>query len=292
MVAQPGSVRAQVNASLRLGFRAIDAAEVYPLFDEVGVAMRDSGVPRSELFLTSKVDPTRKPLRKSARCEADGTGCYDAMRAAANSTVARLGTHVDLLLLHRPPKQERADPAAQCARLRASWRALEDAQRAGLARAIGLSNCCGGLLTCLHASATIKPAVLQYMQHVGMGVDRYGYRAWARKAWGAAYMGYSVLGGVEGDFARIVGQPLVQSIATSHGGTHGANIALSWAAGLGMPFVILSGNAAHLRDDLRLFDDPPWGALTAEEMRQLDALDKPPGRPSHWGDCRDAPLST
>ena len=180
--------------------------------------------------------------------------------------------------------------AGQCRRLRESWRALEEAQRRGEARSIGLSNCCGHLLQCLAATAKIPPAVVQYMHHVGMGVDVYGYRGWVQRTWGAAYMGYSVLGGVEGDFAKIVGQPLVQRIATAHR-THGANVALSWAAQIGLAFVVLSGNPAHLADDLRLFDTPPWGRLTEEEMASLSELRVPRGRPSHWGDCRDAPLS-
>jgi diketogulonate reductase-like aldo/keto reductase len=286
--AAPGSVRGFVNASLQLGFRAVDAAEVYPLFDEVGEGMRLAGVPRRELFVTSKVDPTRKPGRRGATCAADGAGCFDAMSSAANSTVARLGTHVDLLLLHRPPKLE-GDTLAQCRRLRESWRALEDAQRRGLARAIGLSNCCAQLLTCVAATATISPAAVQYMHHVGMGADALGYRRFVERTWGAAYMGYSVLGGVEGDFGKIVGAPLVRRIASAHG-THGANVALSWVAQLGMPFVVLSSNPDHLRDDLGVFARPPWGLLSAEEMAQLSALDAPSGRPSHWGDCRDAPL--
>ena len=79
-------------------------------------------------------------------------------------------------------------------------------------------------------------------------------------------------------------------VATAHR-THGANVALSWAALIGLAFVVLSGNPAHLADDLRLFDTPPWGRLTEEEMASLSELRVPRGRPSHWGDCRDAPLS-
>ena len=58
---------------------------------------------------------------------------------------------------------------------------MEAAQRRGWARAIGLSNVCGGLLQCLASSATVKPAVLQYMHHVGMGRDPYGYAALGRR---------------------------------------------------------------------------------------------------------------
>ena len=291
-VPTPGSVKGLVNSSLHLGFRAIDAAEVYLLFDEVGEAIRDSGIKRADLFVTSKVDPTRKPGRRGASCLSDGGGCFDAMASAANSTVRRLGTHVDLLLLHRPPAQVKREPAnAQCVRLRESWRALEDAQRRGLARSIGLSNCCAKLLECLDRSATIKPAVVQYMHHVGMGEDAYGYRKWVETKWGAAYMGYSVLGGVEGDFQRITTEPTVKRIATAHG-THGANVALSWVAQLGMPFVVLSGNPEHLKEDLSIFERPRWGKLSQSEMAELTRLRQPKGRPSHWGDCRDAVLSS
>ena len=130
------------------------------------------------------------------------------------------------------------------------------------------------------------PAVLQYMHHVGMGPAPLGYRGWAERTWGAVYMAYSVLGGVEGDFARIVGASAVRRVAEAHR-TSGASVALSWVAQLGMPFVVLSSSAAHLRDDLRVFERPPWGALSAAEMEELSALREPPGWPSHWGDCRD-----
>ena len=184
-----GALLGLLNASLSIGFRHIDTSEVYPLFDEVGDALRL--FPRTEMFLTSKVDPTRKPGRPGASCRPDGGGCFAAMSAAANSTVRRLGTHVDLLLLHRPPKRE-GDGNAQCARLRELWRGLEDAYARGLAKAIGLSNCCGPLLECLVGSARTPPAVLQYMLHVGMGPAPLGYRQWAKKTWGAEYMAYSV----------------------------------------------------------------------------------------------------
>ena len=62
-----------------------------------------------------------------------------------------------------------------------------------------------------------------------MGRDPYGYRSWVQRRWGAVYMAYSVLGGVEGDFGRITNEPTVASIGQSHH-THGANVALSWVA--------------------------------------------------------------
>jgi len=287
-----GALLAMLNVSFGVGFRHLDTSEVYPLHDEVGEALDAQlsvgALTRANFFVTSKVDPTRRPGRPSSVCRPDGSGCFAAMLAAANSTVQRMRTHVDLLLLHRPPKRE-GDAKAQCARLRESWRGLEDAYARGLARAIGLSNVCSGLLRCLAASAKTAPHVVQYMLHVGMGPDPYGYRAWVKAQWGAAVMAYSVLGGVEGDFGRITSQPTVQRIAAAHR-TGGANVALSWVAQLGVPLIVLSTSAAHLRDDLSLFGTPPWGRLSEGEMRELSSLRNPPGRPSHWGDCVDTRL--
>merc|ERR1712224_427550 len=101
-----------------------------------------------------------------------------------------------------------------------------------------------------------------------MGSDAYGYRRWVERTWGAVYMAYSVLGGIEGDLGKIVKAPLVRSVASAHG-TGGANVALSWVAQQGVPFIVLSGSAPHLRDDLRLFDHPPWGRLSDSEMSAL-----------------------
>ena len=298
----PGAVFALLNASLGLGFRHIDTSEVYPGFGEIGAALRVR--PRAELFLTSKVDPTVRHVASGSggalTCRGPTSkACYDSISSATNATLARLGTpYVDLLLLHRPPRREgRRDGDAtdgatmQCNKLREAWRALEDAHLRGAARSIGLSNCCAGMLRCLasHMALRIPPAVVQFMHHVGMGSSPLGYREWVAKRWGTVYMAYSVLGGVEGDFGKITSAPTVRRIAEAHRSS-AANIALSWVAQLGMPLVVLSGNADHLKEDLRLFKGPPWGSLSPDEMAELSTLRAPPGRPSHWGDCVDSEL--
>ena len=181
-----------VNVSLELGYAHVDTSEMYPGFDELGAVLRPH---RHRIFLTTKVDPT---LRHSAgACRADGSGCDGAMLAAANATVRRLGTVPDLLLLHRPPPRQGLDTDAQCRRLQSSWRGMEAAQLHGFAQAIGLSNVCGSLLRCLSRTRLhIKPAVVQYMHHVGMGPDPLGYKSFAAREFGSVYMAYSVLGGV------------------------------------------------------------------------------------------------
>ena len=275
-----------VRMALALNFTHIDTSEVYPGFQDLADVLRPH---RERLFVTSKVDPTIRIGRPSATCDADGTGCDVLMLVAANQTRRRLGFAPDLLLLHKPPKREsrnRSDSAAQCRRMQSLWRGLEMAQRRGFAKAIGLSNVCGHLLSCLSRTAAIPPAVLQYMQHVGMGSDPLGYRAYGQRVWNAVPMAYSVLGGANQDFEKIANAPAVVQIAKAHG-THGANVALSWVAQLGYPLVVISSNGEHLADDLHAFDEPPWGRLTKEEMATLSALREPHGRPSYWGDCDD-----
>lgn len=278
-----------VNMSLSLGFTHIDTADTYPDFAALGAVLRPH---RHRLFVTSKVDPTVCP------CGVGGASCFASVLNAANASRRRLGGLVpDLLLLHRPPKQlEGHGNDDTCKRLREAWRGLEAAHRRGLAKAIGLSNVCGGLLTCLAARVSIKPAVLQYMHHVGMGDDPYGYASYAKRMWKAHYMAYSVLGGAEQDFERITSSPAVVSAASAHR-THPANIAVSWVAQRRTPFVVISSKASHLRDNLHAVAGssgaqgggagPPWGRLSAAEMKALTRASEPAGRPSHWADCRD-----
>ena len=273
-----------INISLALGYTHFDTSEVYPGFAELGRSLRPL---RHTLFVTSKVDPTVGRARAKCAAPLDRGGCEAAVLQAANATRARLGFAPDVLLMHRPPSRWGGE---QCARLRASWRGLEAAQRRGLARAIGLSNVCGPLLRCLARTAVIKPAVLQYMGHVGMGRDPFGYAAFGRREWGAVPMAYSVLGGAEQDFAKITSAPAVARVAAAHG-THAASVAVSWAAQQGTPLVLISAKPGHLRDNLRaVAGEPPWGRLSAREMEELSALREPGGRPSFWADCDDAPV--
>ena len=275
-----------VNLSIELGFTHIDTSEMYPGFDDLRRVLRPH---RHKLFVTSKVDPTLAAA--ATTCKADGAGCRSAMLAAANATRRRLGMQPDLLLLHRPPSRQAGGRtlggAAQCVRLRESWRGLESAHRRGLAKAIGLSNVCGAMLRCLANTAKVPPAVLQYMHHVGMGADRLGYRAFGQRTWGSQYMAYSVLGGAEQQFDSIM--HAVASVALAHG-NQAAGVAMSWVAQQQMPMVLITARAAHMRQNLRVYDaDPPWGRLSVREMDALSAVRDPTSRPSYWGDCDDAP---
>ena len=104
-------------------------------------------------------------------------------------------------------------------------------------------------------------------------------------------MAYSVLGGAEQDFAKITASAAVARVARAHGNTHPANIAVQWVAALRVPFVVISTKPGHLRDDLQVFGEPPWGRLSESETRELSRATEPSGRPSYWADCEDEKIA-
>ena len=120
----PGAVAKDiVREALRLGYRHLDTAGFYENEADVGRAVRESGIPREQIHITSKVWP-----------EAEGRWVEDGFAAvldAVNASVAALGTRADLYLIHWPVNPEQRIEY---------WLALEEAQRLGLARSIGVSN--------------------------------------------------------------------------------------------------------------------------------------------------------
>ena len=155
-----------VLRALQMGYRHLDTAEVYGNHEAVRLAIRDSGGPRDELFVTSKVKVDQID--------------YESARASASRIAAALGGHVDLLLLHFPAPSVAADhpnrlvvwteigglgvegnvSVAYAARAGA-WRALEEAWDAGLCRHVGVSNYLARHLREMRRYARVRAAVGQ-----------------------------------------------------------------------------------------------------------------------------------
>lgn len=133
-------------AAIKAGYRHIDTAAIYHNEKSVGQAIRDSGVPREELFITTK-------LWNDAHS-------YDGAKAALAASLERLGLeYVDLYLIHWPnPKALRDCWQAANA---AAWSYMEEAVEVGLVRSIGVSNFMVHHLEALKQTATITPAVNQ-----------------------------------------------------------------------------------------------------------------------------------
>jgi diketogulonate reductase-like aldo/keto reductase len=139
----PETYRAVLSA-LSLGYRHIDTAQIYRNESDVGKAIVDSGVPRDEIFLTTKVWISNFG--------------YEQTLASVSDSLRKLQTsYVDLLLLHAPGP----DPVARSA----SWSALEHLQSVGQVRSIGVSNFGVPHLAALQRGAKVQPCVNQIELH-------------------------------------------------------------------------------------------------------------------------------
>ena len=146
--------RDAVKGAVKLGYRLIDTAQAYGNESGVGEGIRECGVPRSELFITSKVAAELKT--------------YDEAAASIDRTLADMKIErIDLMIIHSPqPWAEFRTEKRYFAENREVWRALEDACTAGKVRTIGVSNFLRDDLENILGCCRIKPAVNQILLHI------------------------------------------------------------------------------------------------------------------------------
>lgn len=140
------AAREIVESALQVGYRLLDGAQMYRNEADVGQAIRNSGVPREDLFLTSKLDnPNHNP---------------DAAKWSLDKTLDELGTdYVDLFLIHWPL------PMYYDGNLGKTWAVMEEFYEQGLARSIGVSNFEPHHIEQVEAAANIRPMVNQIESH-------------------------------------------------------------------------------------------------------------------------------
>ncbi len=232
LLGEPGY--AAVREALDVGYRLVDTATAYRNEPEVGRALRDSGVDRSEVFVTTKLPP-EEAGRETRVLD-------DSLRA--------LGVdHVDLWLVHWPPGGR--------ATVR-TWEAFLAAREAGKARAVGVSNHTLGQLDELTAATGIAPAVNQ----VPWSPSRHDpVTLAASRERGVVVEGYSPLSGTN------LAEPALAAVADAHGVT-AARVVLRWHLHHGIVVIPKSGDPARLRANLDLWTF----ALTPEEIAAIDAL--------------------
>lgn len=268
-----------VAAALSVGIRHIDTAHDYCAdgstadctgrggSNQVGIAkaLAASSVPRSEIFITTKVPPCGNQGITRAACAADSL-------KAAQKNLDELGVgYVDLLLVHFPPIIGGCGPV-NCGVIREQWRALAQVLAANKTRAVGVSNFCESCFRCLAGDAgAIVPAVNQFEYHIGMGADPIGLVSYC-KANGVMPQAYSPLGD---NTTELISGPLVNAIGGAHGKS-GVQVALKWIWSHGVAVTTKSSSPVHLAEDLDLFD---W-QLTPAEMAKADASSAPKGKPS------------
>lgn len=234
----PRRTREAVLAALRAGYRAVDTAQCYGNEREVGEAVRASGLPREEIFVTTKLWACR--------------GYGDAVRSI-DASLGRLGMeYVDLFLIHEPT-----------GRVHEIWRALEEALRAGKARAIGISNFREDRYRDLLSSCHTRPMVNQMETHVFR--QQKTLRA-VEAACGTVHAGWSPLAcGRHGIFTH----PLLREAAAAHDATV-SQVALRFLVQQHIPVIPKSLDSGHMAENLDL-----WRfTLTDEDMERLTALDE------------------
>lgn len=263
------ATEANVKLALRAGFVAVDTARNY-VGVQKGVGAALSGIPRASYFLTTKVggfDALSIPAVE-----------HSFVTKAMNEDLAELRLdYVDLMLLHYPPIRVLGN---RCKALQEQWRALEDFYKAKKARAIGVSNYCQADLECLLETATVVPAVNQFMFHVGMGADPRGIKSYCI-AKGIVPQAYSPLGAYDftkippgKDISLIVGN-LTNGIGKTYNKT-GAQVALRWVIEHGVALNTESSSEKHLLQDLDIFSFN----FSAQDKATLDAATSPAGEPN------------
>ena len=211
--ADPGVVGSAVQASLDAGCRHLDCAAAYRNEHEVGEALAASGVPREEIFITSK-------LWNDRRRPAD-------VEAALDKTLSRLGTdYLDLYLIHWPvvwAKDSVMKPDAQ-ASLRETWQTLERLVDAGKIKHIGVSNYNEAELKELLSYARIRPAVNQIELHPRLPQTQLVEYC---QGHGICVTAYSPLGRGGKTKAGLLTNPTVAQVAAVHG-VSPASVLLRW----------------------------------------------------------------
>ncbi len=238
-----------VREALRIGYRLIDTASAYDNEASVGKAVRDSGVPRSEIFVTSKL------------WNADQG--YDSALKAFDTTMETLGLdYLDLYLIHWPITKGHRHDWAQLNR--DSWLAMEELYAAGRIRAIGVSNFKQHHIESLMQTAKITPMVNQIEIHPGFNQDdtvRYCNDA------GIVVEAWSPLG--RGESLK---NKALQKIASGYQKSV-AQICLRWLLQKEIIPLPKSVTPARIAENADVFDF----TLSAREMQQISAMDTPGG---------------
>ena len=144
-----------VISAVKIGYRHIDTAQAYGNERGIGVGIKTCGIPREELFVTSKVAAEAKT--------------YDAAAKSIDETLDKMGlSYINLMLIHSPqPWAEWRDDKRYFEENIQVWKALEDAYKTGKVKAIGVSNFLIDDLENLTAHCEIKPMVNQLLIHIG-----------------------------------------------------------------------------------------------------------------------------
>nr|XP_032818460.1 aldo-keto reductase family 1 member B1-like isoform X1 [Petromyzon marinus] len=285
-----GEAYAAVCAALEAGYRHLDCAHVYVNEEEVGNGIQGSGVPRSQIFITSKLWNTfHHP---------------SAVRAACDQTLAALKTnYLDLYLMHWPmgfkpgedlfPLDENDKVITDGTDFLDTWEAMEALVDAGVIRALGLSNFNRDQIRKILNKPGLKhkPVVNQIESHPYLTQDR--LIAFCREH-GIEVTAYSPLGSPDRSWAsvnepKLLEDPCVCAIASKHKKTP-AQVLIRFHVQRGVMVIPKSVTKARIHENIQVFDFE----LTADDMKSLTSLNKNwRACPMQWAvDHKDYPFNT
>ena len=225
--------------AFKLGYRHVDTAHAYQNERGVGQAVKESGLPREEIWITTKLWPSEYGEGKTAK--------------AIDKMLERLQTdHIDLLLLHQ-----------QFGDYLGAWKDMEKAVAEGKVKSIGLSNFESERLEEVLATATINPSVLQVECHPYYQQNDLKKRI---TPYNTVIESWYPLG--HGD-AALIEEAVFTKLAEKYGKTN-AQIILRWHIQEGIIVFPKSTNPVHIKENIDIFDFE----LTEEEMNEIRQLDK------------------
>ncbi|SMS14293.1 aldo/keto reductase [Levilactobacillus zymae] len=238
-----------VLTALQQGYRLIDTAAAYGNERAVGAAIRESGIPRDKIFVTTKLW-----IQDAGE---------EATKAAIQASLDRLGLdYLDLYLIHQPLGD-----------VYGSWRAMEAAYHDGRLKALGVANFENDRVQDLMMHNEIKPAVDQIELHPF-------YQQPQRVQW---LLEHDIVPEAWGPFAEgqrgVFTNPEIQAIATAHGKTNG-QVILKWLNQRQIVVIPKSVHAARIQENAQINDFE----LTATEMQRMAALDE---KQSLFGNAHD-----
>lgn len=245
----PEQTAAAVRSALEIGYRHIDTAQMYGNEREVAQGIRDAGLGRGEVFVTSKLN--------------NGHHRPDDARRAFDATLTALGSdYVDLFLIHWPlPTRYDGDFVS-------TWNVLEEFAKDGRARSIGVSNFQVAHLRRLGEGSHTVPAVNQIELHPYFTNERVGaydrQHQIATQAWSPIAQG------------RVLDDELITRIADAHGKTP-AQVVLRWHIQSGNVVIPKSVHRERMESNLNILDF----TLSTDQMDSISGLDR--GEPGRTG---------
>jgi 2,5-diketo-D-gluconate reductase A len=237
----PEDTKDAVLAALEVGYRHIDTAEMYGNEAGVGEGIRASGIPREEVFVTSKLN--------------NGFHAHDdALKAFDGTLEALKSDYVDLFLIHWPLPGIDVDYVE-------TWKAMEEIYRSGRARSVGVSNFNAHHLRKLFGETEVRPAVNQIEVHPYLTQDE--LRAFdadheiATEAWSPIAQG------------KVLDDPTILRVAERYGKT-ASQVTLRWHVQRGDIVFPKSVTRSRVEENFDIFDFE----LSEDDLREITALNR------------------